>query len=215
VIRLHRWCLVALALVSCIFAGAARPVQAQYTDRTLVFGPLMLALDSAYARWVSGPLRGRTPEPAGFTVVVSAASDPYTIAFRTRPGHSIASAKYAIASSAVVDASWASTASSSGPAYSKGPLTLSGSYVRAYLAAYAAQMARKKALGDSYAFQNSLGSGVALATLPSKHGAILVGFAQTVAQRGRMRHIGCYKEQQVIVDPATFHATPTTMGCPG
>ena len=208
--------IVAMAL--CLYgvqSAPPRPAAAQYAGTQLVFGPLLLAKMMGYRQWLAGPLGNTPAEPSSFKAMLDATHDPYTIAFSAMPGHHTPGATYVIRASQVIDRSSSPRRGTQGLTFAKGPLSLSGGYVRAYVAALAAQKSYEKALGDAYAFQNSSGSGVAIAILPGRGNDILVGFTQEVSQTGTVRHIGCYKEQHYLVDPVTFVATKTRIGCPG
>jgi hypothetical protein len=198
----------------CLLLAIPRPVSAQRQDRQLVYAPLMLALGIAYQEWIAGPLAGHAPPAASFTAVLDGTKNPYRIAFALTKSLSTAEVSYAVSASRVIDSSSPQLPQLQG--VSKGPIALSGSYVRAYLAAHAEHAQLEAAYGTSYASENSTGSAVVIATIQHLgHDAINVGFSQTAPpQSGPLRIIGCYKEQYYLVDPVTFAAKKTTIGCP-
>ncbi|MGA8474718.1 MAG: hypothetical protein WB681_06585 [Candidatus Cybelea sp.] len=198
----------------CVPLAAPQAVGAQYANRQLVFGPLLLAMEIGYRQWLDGPLGHRPPEPASFKATLDATGDPYTITFVSMPGYTTRGASYSVPASKVVDSSWPAVSGAYVPNYSKGPLSLPGSYVRAYVAALNAHLEYKATLGDAFAYQNSTRSGGAIAVLTGKSNDLLVGFSQVVPAAGAARKIGCYKEQQYLVNPVTFGVTRTRIGCP-
>jgi hypothetical protein len=197
----------------CVPLVAPQPVRAQYANKQLVYGPLLLALQIGYQQWLEGPLGNTPPEPASFKATLNATTDPYTIAFVAMPGYTTRGASYSVPASKVVDSSWPAVTNGFVPPYSKGPLSLSGAYVRAYVAALHAHLGYKASLGDGFAYQNSAASGGAIAVRAEKND-IWVGFAQAVPAAGAVRKIGCYKEQQYLINPVTFAVTKTRIGCP-
>jgi len=212
-------CVVYVVAISlcCYGVDATHPraADAQYSGRQVVFGPLLLAMMAGYQKWLAGPLGNTAAQPASFKATLDATGNPYRITFAPLPGYKTPGASYSVPASDVVDYSLPAVSDANGPVYAKGPLSLSGSYVRAYVAALTVHRSYEKALGDAYAAQNSIGSGVAIAVLAEEKNYILVGFAQRVPAAGAVRKIGCYKEQQYLVNPVTFQATKTRIGCPG
>jgi hypothetical protein len=198
----------------CLLLHAARPAQADLTKTTLVYGPLMVAMVDGYDKWVAGPLKGQAPDPSAFKATIDATSDPYTIKFAATSGHSLPGGTYSVPQGDVLDPSWPSVPSSYVPKFPKGPVTLTGTYARAFVAAYHAHTPLKKTLGDANAYGTSNGSGVAISTVSDKSD-LLVGFAQKYKQTTKKIYFGCYKEQQYLVNTSTFKATSTNMGCPG
>lgn len=202
----------ALALM-CLPIAAARPAQAQWLDRQLVFAPLMLAMDVAYQSWLTGPLGGHAPTPGSFMATLDATRNPYTVVFASAKGYAIPGGAYSVSANRVIDAMSAQLPLF--PGVSKGPVTLSGGYVLAYRAANAEHAKFMAADADAYAFENTTGSSVVITAFTHENAnAILVGFAQTALPTHGPWHIGCYKEQYYIVDPETFVAQKTTIGCP-
>ncbi len=216
-----RWHVLLSALVSVCFgvdsAAAVRAQSSPFANRQLVYGPLACAADSAYHEWLSGPLAGTPPAPTSFSATMSATADPYTISFTSTSGNTPAKATYAIASSTCLSSSWPSVPASD--QFPKGPLTLSGSYVLALVAADAVHsLAEPKTFDPEnlFAYLNSPGSGVVIATLPATSNRnILVGFNQYYVKSSAKPLLGCYKEQQYLVNPITFAASQTRIGCPG
>ncbi|MBV9103990.1 MAG: hypothetical protein JO060_10380 [Candidatus Eremiobacteraeota bacterium] len=205
------------ALVAGVFICAAttQPAAAQYTSRQAVFGPLMKALALSYAQWLSGPLKGVTPNPSAFTVKLSATSSPYTVVFAATKGHTLPGGSYSIPSSQVINPKWIAPPPSR--QYSKGPFTLSGLYVRAYIAALTAHHGIEKSYGDAWAYQDSPGSVVVISALYQDTSHLIVGFGQTYVPAKPPKHpiVGCYKEQQYLVAISNFSAAKTPIGCPG
>jgi hypothetical protein len=201
-------------VLACLLLAPPFPVKAQWVDRQLVFAPLTLALGVAYNEWLAGPLAGHALAAESFTATLDATKDPYRVAFALTKSLSTAEVSYAVPASRVIDSSWPQLPLLSG--VSKGPLTLSGSYVLAYLAAHAEHLKRSSAYGSGFAFENSTGSAVVISTIKhEQHDAIIVGFSQSaLPTSGPLRMIGCYKEQYYLVDPKTFAAETTTIGCP-
>jgi hypothetical protein len=203
-----------LSLFVVVSLAIERPVQAQYNDVVPVYGPLMLAMESSYKKWVAGPLKGSVPDPSGFQAAVDASADPFKIAFQATKDHTVAPAQYSVPASQVTDPSWPEVPSSYKPNFPKGPITLSGTYVRAYDAAYKLHLTYEAFYGDGYAYQNSPGAGVIFSTLPANNKP-LVGFEQKFVPKTPPYVAGCWKIQYYLVDPQTFEAAKTHIGCPG
>jgi hypothetical protein len=199
----------------CLLLNGVRPAQADLTKTTLVFGPLMVAMVDGYGKWVAGPLGGKVPDAAAFKTTVDATSDPYVITFAATAGHSLQGGTYKIPQADVLHTNWPSVPAAYVPKFPKGPITLTGSYSRAFISAYYAHEKVKKTLGDAYAYGTSSGSGVAISTVTDKNSAILVGFAQKYKQTTKKIYFGCYKEQQYLVNATTFKAASSKLGCPG
>ena len=208
--RSVRFVSLALAIVA-LFVAAPRPAPAQWTNRQRVYAPLMLALNVAYEEWLAGPLGGHAPPADSFTATLDATKDPYRVAFALTKSLSTAEVSYPVPSGTVIDSSGPQL-----PDVSKGPLTLSGSYVLAYIAAHGEHAKLRADDGSGHAFESSTGSAVVITTFQyQQHPAILVGFSQrTLPTTGPLRTIGCYKEEYYLVDPITFAAKRTTIGCP-
>ncbi len=208
---------VAAAFAVATFATPAEAA-AQYAHRQVLFGPLMLAMERSYDLWLAGSLRHRPPDASSFRATLDGSGDPYKISFVAVPGHALATAANSVRASELLtydDPDWPAAPISSIP-LARGPLTLSGAYVRAYLAAARLHQSRAVELGDDFAYENSVGSGVVIAVLPSHRNDILVGFVQMARSRDERKHmIGCFKEQYYLVDPSTFVATKTRIGCVG
>jgi hypothetical protein len=198
----------------CLLLHDARPARADLTKTTLVYGPLMVAMVDGYNKWLAGPLNGKVPNQAAFKATVDATADPYTIKFAATSGHTLPGATYDVPAADVLDPSWPSVPSSYVPKFPKGPVTLTGTYVLAFVSAYNVHRPLKKTLGDAYAYGTSNGSGVAISTVSDKND-VLVGFAQKYKQTTKKIFFGCFKEQQYLVNTSTFKATATNMGCPG
>ena len=154
---------------ACLLLHDARPAQADLTKTTLVYGPLMVAMVDGYDKWVAGPLKGQTPDPSAFKATVDATADPYTIKFAATSGHSLPGETYDIPAADVLDPSWPSVPSAYVPKFPKGPVTLTGTYVRAFVSAYNVHRPLKKTLGDAFAYGTSNGSGVAISTVSDKN----------------------------------------------
>ncbi len=214
-----RWHVILSGLVSVCFVVDSAEATAQsspFANRQFVYGPLACAAASAYHKWLSSPLAGTPPAPMSFSATLSATAHPYTITFTPTYGSTPAKATYSIASSVCLSSSWPSVPSSD--LFSKGPLTLSGSYLLALVAADAVHsLAEPRTFvpASSFAYLNSPGSGVIIATLPATHNDILVGYIQDYVQAGATRMLGCYKEQQFLVNAITLAASQTRIGCPG
>ncbi len=145
--------------------------------------------------------------------MLDATNDPYTVAFAPAKGYSTPSGRYEVFASKMIDPSAMPAPTSF--AAPKGPVTLSGTYVLAYLAAHAAHAKLYPAYDSVFAFENAPGSQIVI-SYPWHDRRIIVGFAQEVVPApGSKRFIGCYKEQYFFVDPLTFAATQTRVGCPG
>jgi len=206
-----------LALVAFRFTAGADAQSSRYSNLQLIYGPLACAADTAYHKWLSGPLGGTPPTSSSFSAALSATADPYTITFSPTSGSTPPAATYSIASSTCLSSVWAS-----GPTavqYSKGPLTLGGEYILALVSADALHDQAEPGgfdPGNTFAYLNSPGSGVAISTNPSTRSGFLVGYYQYYAQSNSSTvFVGCYKEQHYLVSRKDFAATKTTIGCPG
>ena len=188
--------MLVVAGVALMVALCGQPSEAQWSGTQTIFGPLMLALDKGYNTWVNGPLGGTPPAPSSFTASVDATTSPYTVTFTsTAPARSDT---YHIAPSDVTDSAWPAVPSSKQSP--KGPIALSGLYVRAFIAAYAAHLTYKDQLGDGFASLDSPGGSVVV-TKGSGSGKLQVGFRQYFDQSAlTMKNIGCWKEQQYFVE---------------
>ncbi|MBD5657138.1 MAG: hypothetical protein IAI50_18460 [Candidatus Eremiobacteraeota bacterium] len=209
--------IAAIFALCVIFFRGSQTVDAQsspFKNSQKIFGPLAAcAMDSAYHEWLNGPLNGVIPDASAFTSSVNATKSPYAVSFSATSGHTLPTGSYSIPASNCVDASWPAV-----PApqiYPQGPLTLSGAYTRAIIAADEAHVQLKQSLQDAYAFMSSPGGGIDIATLLGTNDTIIVSYYQFFVQTGPTRGLGCYKQQQFIVDPSTFIAAKTTIGCPG
>jgi hypothetical protein len=207
--------LAVLIIAACSLFAGRETAAAQYTGRTLVFGPLMVALDLAYAQWVAGPLEGVVPDPSTFEVRLDASGDPYTVTFSAQAGSTVAGGSYPVASTTVIDGKWPPVPSTYLPDYPRGPLTISGAYARAFMSAYRAHHSYEEPYGDAFAFLDSPGGGVVIVGLTHDSTKLLVGINQKYKYPGPGYVIGCYKEQFYFVDLRTFEAVKTRAGCPG
>lgn len=199
-----------IVIAAVMVAVCGQRSEASWVNTQKVYGPLILALDEAYATWLDQRLGSTPPAPDSFTASVDASTSPFTITFTST---TVAlSDTYHTAPSEVTEATWPAVPSSHQSP--KGPISLSGLYVRALVAAYEMHVTYSDTLGDAYASLDSPGSSVVI-TKGSGSGKLLVGFDQYFDQSGLpMKNVGCWKEQNYFVDPATLVATRTTVGCP-
>jgi hypothetical protein len=120
-----------MAAVLSLLASVATPAQTKASDEhQLVYGPLTLALDASYQKWIAA--NGISP-PNAFQARLDATTDPYSIRFEATPTHHATEATYTVSESSVLDDAFGA-APSSWP-MQKGPLTINGAYVTALDAA--------------------------------------------------------------------------------
>ena len=206
-----------LSIIALLFQLTLSEATAQstsYASPQKIFGPLACAADNAYQQWISGPLGGKPPTASQFTASVSATADPYTITFSPTSGSTPAKTTYSIASSTCINTSWATVPAAD--QYPMGPITLSGGYVLALIAADAVHAKAQPTSftpASYFAYTNSPGSGVIIATLPHSSNNYLIGYYQYYVA-GSIQ-IGCYKEQYYVVAASSFTATQTNIACPG
>ena len=207
--------LALLAIVASILNAGRETAAAQYTGRTLVFGPLMVALNVAYGHWLAVPLHGDVPDPSTFEVRLDGSNDPYTVTFAAPNGGSLPAVTYRVAATTVIDKKWPPLPGAYLPVFPKGPVTISGAYARAFMSAYRAHRRYEAPFGDAFAFLDSPGGGVVIVGLTHDSTRLLVGFNQKYKYPGPCCIIGCYKEQYYFVDLRTYNAVKTRAGCPG
>jgi hypothetical protein len=195
------------ALTLLCFAVLVQPAIAATPRGVVVYGPLMCALEIAYREWVG---TYGVPRPEAFSATLDATRDPYLVTFVATPGHHASGTTYSIDQSRVLDTSFGMNPAWAIP-ISKGPVTLSGSYVTAFDAAY--QYRIKSPPVRPWSYINSDASFVAIAVLSWYHGAYRVSMQQLLpAEIGKV--IGCDIEQDFDIDPASFAVMALTWCLP-
>jgi hypothetical protein len=205
--RLFRVGLVAAAVL--LFANAVAGRAGAADSSQIVYGPLMLALETSYQKWLA--TNGVSP-PENFQATLDANSDSYTVRFEATAAHHTAEATYSVAENSVLDYTFG--AAPTWWTFWKGPATMRGAYVMAFDAAY---QYRKK----------NPPAGKALAQLSSDASYVVVRVATWLKHNdywvtlnqmplgtlpGGMWRIGCDVQQEYLVSATTF-AVKYEPGC--